>query len=154
MTGPSPVPADAARWTMTFDSADPPTLAAFWKTALGYVDAEPPAGFADWPAFFRHHGVPADEWGDVAYLADPMGAGPRISFLKVPEPKVAKNRIHLDLQAGGGRGVPWEMRAPRVRAAVERLVAAGARVLREDEVDGRLDHVVLADPEGNEFCVV
>ena len=67
---------------------------------------------------------------------------------------MAKNRIHLDIQAGGGRGVPWAVRAPRVRAAVERLVAAGATVQREDFVDGRLDHVVMADPEGNEFCVV
>ncbi|WP_236648204.1 VOC family protein [Micromonospora sicca] len=144
----------ADAWTMTFDSADPPALAAFWKTALGYVDAAPPSGFADWEAFLRHFGVAEDEWGDAAYLEDPAGRGPRISFLRVPEPKVAKNRIHLDIQAGGGRGVPWEVRAPRVRAAVQRLVAAGATVLREDVVDGRLDHVVMADPEGNEFCVV
>ncbi|WBB65112.1 VOC family protein [Micromonospora sp. WMMD812] len=141
-------------WSMTFDSANPPALAAFWKTALGYVDAAPPAGFADWASFRRHYDVPEEEWDDVAYLADPSGRGPRISFLRVPEAKVAKNRIHLDIQAGGGRGVAWEVRAPRVRAAVERLIAAGATMLREDEVDGRLDHVVMADPEGNEFCVV
>ncbi|MFC0507898.1 VOC family protein [Micromonospora costi] len=144
----------ADAWTMTFDSADPPALAAFWKAALGYVDAAPPTGFADWAEFLRHYDVPEDEWDGVASLEDPAGRGPRISFLKVPEPKTAKNRIHLDIQAGGGRGVPWEVRAPRVRAAVARLVEAGATVLREDEVDGRLDHVVMADPEGNEFCVV
>ncbi|MGS2614128.1 VOC family protein [Micromonospora sp. LZ34] len=141
-------------WTMTFDSAHPPTLAAFWKVALGYVDASPPQGFASWDEFFRHYDVPEDERNDAAYLQDPSGRGPRISFLRVPEPKVAKNRIHLDIQAGGGRGQPWEVRAPQVRAVVARLVAAGATVLREDLVDGRLDHVVLADPEGNEFCVV
>ncbi|MFG1945866.1 VOC family protein [Nonomuraea sp. NPDC048826] len=141
-------------WTLTFDSAHPPTLAAFWKTALGYVDASPPRGFADWEEFYRHHDVPDEERDAAAYLEDPDKQGPRISILRVPEPKAAKNRIHLDIQAGGGRGVPWEVRAPRVRAAVERLLAAGATVLREDEVDGRLDHVVMADPEGNEFCVV
>jgi len=144
----------ADTWSMTFDSADPVALAGSWKTALGYVDAAPPSGFADWEEFFRCCDVPENERGDAAYLEDPAGQGPRMSFLKVPEPKAAKNRIHLDIQAGGGRGVPWEIRAPRVRAAVDRLVSAGATVLREDVVDGRLDHVVMADPEGNEFCVV
>jgi hypothetical protein len=141
-------------FTMTFDCARPAALAAFWRLALGYVDAAPPRGFASWDEFFRHYDVPEEEWDDAAYLEDPTGAGPRISFLKVPEGKVAKNRLHLDIQAGGGRGEPWEVRWPRVSAAVERLTAAGATVLREDVHDGRPDHVVMADPEGNEFCVV
>ncbi|MEV6932752.1 VOC family protein [Dactylosporangium sp. NPDC051485] len=70
------------------------------------------------------------------------------------EPKTAKNRMHLDVQVGGGRAVPWQIRWPRVRAAADRLIAAGATVLAEAELDGRPDHIVLADPEGNEFCVV
>ncbi len=51
----------------------------------------------------------------------PMGRLPSLSFLKVPEGKVAKNR-----QVGGGRGEPWDVRWPRVSAAVARLIAAGA----------------------------
>lgn len=129
-------------------------MAAFWCLALGYVEASPPEGFASWPDWFAHWGVPQDEWGDGAYIEDPAGVGPSISFLKVPEPKVAKNRVHLDVQAGGGRGEPWAVRWPRVTEAVERLVAAGATAIREDVQDGTPDHVVMADPEGNEFCVL
>jgi predicted enzyme related to lactoylglutathione lyase len=73
--------------------------------------------------------VPPEEWGDGAYIEDPGGTQPRISFLKVPESTVAKNRVHFDVQAG-------------------------ATVVREDVQDGVPDHVVMADPEGNEFCVL
>jgi hypothetical protein len=50
--------------------------------------------------------------------------------------------------------VPWETRRPRVQATVGRLVAAGATVLAEVDLDGRPDHVALTDPEDNQFCVV
>jgi hypothetical protein len=92
--------------------------------------------------------------GRRGYIEDPGGVRPSISFLKVPEPKVVKNRVHLDVQAGGGRGEPWEVRWPRVTEAVQRLTAAGATVIREDVQDGIPDHVVMADPEGNEFDVL
>ena len=144
----------SARWSLTFDCADPAALAGFWRLALGYVEASPPEGFASWPAWFAHFGVPREEWDDGAYIEDPAGARPGISFLKVPESKVAKNRVHLDVQVGGGRGEPWTVRWPRVTEAVDRLVAAGATVIREDVQDGTPDHVVMADPEGNEFCVL
>jgi Glyoxalase-like domain len=62
--------------------------------------------------------------------------------------------MHLDIQAGGGRAETWDVRWPRVVLVVERLTSAGATVIHEDVVDGVPDHVVLADPEGNEFCVV
>jgi Glyoxalase-like domain len=101
-----------------------------------------------------HFGVPPDEWDDGAYIQDPDGVLPAISFMKVPEPKVVKNRVHLDVQAGGGRGEPWDVRWPRVTRRVEELVAAGATVIREDVQNGKPDHVVMADPEGNEFCVL
>jgi hypothetical protein len=142
------------RWSLTFDCADPAALAAFWRLALGYVDGPPPEGFTSWPEYLARVGVPAEEWGDGAFITDPAGIGPPISFLRVPEPKSAKNRVHLDVQAGGGRGEPWAVRWPRVTAAVERLTAAGATVIGEVEQDGTPDHVVLADPEGNEFCVL
>ncbi|MFC9249235.1 VOC family protein [Streptomyces sp. NPDC057136] len=144
----------STKWSLTIDCARPAELARFWALALGYVEKPPPAGFADWNAWFAHHEVPEDEWDDGAYLSDPDGTGPGMSFLKVPEAKVVKNRLHLDVQAGGGRETPWEVRWPRVVAAVERLTAAGATVIREHEMQGRPDHVEMADPEGHEFCVV
>jgi hypothetical protein len=144
----------STRWSVTIDCADPSALAAFWCLALGYVLARPPEGFASWEDWLAQAAVPPEEWGDGAYIEDPDGSGPGISFLKVPEPQVAKNRVHLDVQAGGGRSQPWDIRWPRVTAAVERLAAAGATVIREDVPNGTPDHVVMADPEGNEFCVL
>jgi hypothetical protein len=141
-------------WTITFDCADPAVLAAFWCRALGYVESAPPAGFATWEEWLASVGVPQEEWGDGAYIEDPEGLRPGISFLKVPELKAAKNRVHLDVQAGGGRGEPQEVRWARVLEAVQRLTEAGAAVIREYLQDGVPDHFVMADPEGNEFCVV
>jgi hypothetical protein len=129
-------------------------VAEFWAFALGYVETAPPAGFATWHDWLRHQGVPEDEWDDGAYLVDPDGIGPRLSFLRVPEEKLTKNRVHLDVQVGGGREVPWEERWPRVTAAVARLTGAGAIVVFEHLLDGRPDHVEMRDPEGNEFCVL
>ena len=141
-------------WAVTFDCASPATMARFWGPALGYVEPPPPDGFATWDAWAEHHEVPQDERDDGAYLADPTGVLPSLSFLKVPEGKVVKNRVHLDLRESGGRSVPQPERVARIRAAVARLTAAGATVLVEHTLRGALDHVVLADPEGNEFCVV
>jgi catechol 2,3-dioxygenase-like lactoylglutathione lyase family enzyme len=67
--------------------------------------------------------------------------------------KVVKNRVHLDVRAGGGRGEPWEVRWPQVTEAVKRLMPAGATVIHEDVWDGAPAHVVMADPEGNELDV-
>jgi hypothetical protein len=79
---------------------------------------------------------------------------PSISFLKVPEPKTAKNRLHLDLQVSGGRHVDQDKRAELVEGMVEVLVEAGGTVSFRSIEAGVLDHVTMADPEGNEFCVV
>jgi hypothetical protein len=144
----------ATQWTVTFDCAHPAALAAFWAVALGYVDAPPPAGFDSWDDWAIRLGVPESEWDDGAALADPDGVGPRISFLKVPEGKVAKNRVHLDLQVGGGRGQSQHERWTRVTAAVERLTVAGGTVISEVKQNGEPDHVLMTDPEGNEFCVL
>ena len=75
-----------------------------------------------------------------------------IGYQRVPEPKTAKNRMHLDLAVSGGRGTPPEEARRNVAAAVERAVAAGATKLREVD-EGAEDWVVLQDPEGNEFCM-
>ena len=79
---------------------------------------------------------------------------PQIFLQEVPEPKLVKNPIHLDLQVGGGLEVPLSARKRRVEAEVERLVRAGATRLRtlDEEVADRY-FVVLQDPEVNEFCL-
>ena len=84
---------------------------------------------------------------DAAWLCDPDGVGPRLSILKVPEPKTAKNRLHMDIRVPGHGSA--DERWARIRAESERLVAAGATV--QEEFDGH--PIVMTDPEGNEFCV-
>jgi Glyoxalase-like domain len=144
-------------WTLTFDCHDAPAQAEFWKLALGYVDAPPPEGWTTWESWLRDLEVPEDEWDDGAVISDPEGRLPRICFLKVPEGKTAKNRLHVDVQVGGGRHLPNEERRPRVTAKVAELKAAGATVLVQEPAqleDGLLNNAVMADPEGNEFCVI
>lgn len=142
-----------AKWGLTIDSARPGAQAEFWALALGYVPAPVPAGFATWEEWYVRFDVPADERDDGAFLSDPEGVGPTLSFLKVPESKVVKNRVHIDVKAAG-RALPFDERWPIVLATVERLVAAGATVIEEVQENGQPDHMVLADPEGNEFCVL
>jgi Glyoxalase-like domain len=142
----------ATRLQVTFDAADPAALAAFWGELIGYVEQDPPEGFDSWEAWAVANDVPRERWGDYAARVDPDGAGPRLYFQRVPEPKTAKNRMHLDLAVSGGRGTPPEEARGNVAAAVERAVAAGATKLREVDEDGEF-WVVLQDPEGNEFCM-
>lgn len=125
----------ATQWTLGCDAADPRRIAAFWAYALGYV-AEP--GYDD---------------PDGASIIDPDGAGPAIGFLRVPEPKTAKNRMHIDIRVAGEP--PWGRveRERLIRAKVEDLVGAGAVRVREEYYGERLGHVVMLDPEGNELCV-
>ncbi|MDQ3957581.1 MAG: VOC family protein [Actinomycetota bacterium] len=78
-----------------------------------------------------------DDW---VKLVDPNEKGVTVSLQKVPEPRTGKNRLHIDLYAGD-RG-----------AEVDRIVGMGAEVVREPGPDE--DFVVLADPEGNLFCVI
>ncbi|ONI89228.1 glyoxalase [Saccharothrix sp. ALI-22-I] len=144
----------ATTWGLTIDCAHPGALAKFWAPALGYAEQAVPTGFDSWEDWLRHHGVPEDEWDDGAYLSDPAGQGPTLSFLKVPEGKVGKNRLHIDIKVGGGRQNSWEIRWPRITEAMDRLTAAGATLIRIDHHDGHPDHAVMADPEGNEFCLV
>lgn len=140
---------------MAIDCADPRKLTDFWALALGYVEPPLPKGFASWADWYDHYDVPEDERDGAGYLVDPDGVGPSLSFLKVPEGKVVKNRLHIDVKVGGGRDdMPWEERWPRVLAEQERLVAAGATVVKQYDFDGRGDHIWMEDPEGNEFCLV
>jgi hypothetical protein len=141
---------------LTVDCVAPRELAAFWAEALGYVSTPVPVGYASWDSWFDELGVSLADRDSGAFISHPDGTAPGISFLQVPEPKLGKNRLHIDLRVGGGRHLPWEHRWAKVQAEVERLTALGASLLTEvaDEGTGRPDHVVMADPEGNEFCVV
>ena len=122
-------------WTLGCDAADPHRLAAFWALALGYVDE------------------PGYDFEDGASLVDPDGLRPAIGFLKVPEGKTAKNRIHIDIRVAAERPVDPGLHEQWMRAKAAELVSAGAITIREDAFDGQLDHIVMLDPEGNEFCV-
>lgn len=125
----------ATHWTLGCDATEPRRLADFWAVALGYV-AEP--GYDD---------------PDGASIVDKDGELPAIGFLRVPEGKTAKNRMHIDIRVAGEP--PWDMveREALIRAKVGALVAIGAAVMREESYGEHLGHVVMLDPEGNEFCV-
>ncbi len=137
---------------VTFDSADPDRLATFWASALGYRKDDPPEGYESWEAFLKANGVPEEEWNSASAIIDPDGVGPRIYFQRVPEPKTVKNRLHLDVNVGGGRGTPADERTRRVYAEVDRLVGEGATKVRVHDDDGEF-WVVMTDLEGNEFCL-
>ncbi len=106
------------------DSADPAALAGFWQLAAGWV--------------------PGSTWTDgFAALRSPQGVGPYLEFLRVGDPKTVKNRVHPDVAPHKG-----EDRA----AAVKVLEEAGA--VPADIGQGDVTWTVLADPQGNEFCVL
>jgi len=103
---------------LTFDCADALALARFWAAVLG-------------------SDVDEDSTADKAFVEAPGWGGPNMRFNRVPEPKTAKNRLHLDLRT-----------LTSMDEEVARLEGLGARAV------GRFDsHVVMRDPEGNEFCV-
>ena len=106
----------ARHWTLGCDAADPHALAAFWALALDYVRAR-----------VRRPGRCLDR--------GPDGVGPAIGWLRVPEGKTAKNRLHIDIRVAGEG--PWDL----TRAAdprLGRLEAAGATYVREESYDGAL----------------
>jgi hypothetical protein len=138
---------------IVFDCADPDRQARFWAEALHYVLPEPPEGFASWTDWARSQGVPEDQMNDRAAAEDPDGKLPRLFFQRVPEGKVAKNRMHVDLNISGGRNVPLEERRQRVDAEVARLKALGASDHRGTGEGLGEYWVRMNDPEGNEFCV-
>ena len=138
---------------VTFDSADPAALAAFWGEALGYQVQAPPPGFDSWDAALDAWGVPPDHRNDASAVVDPEGNGPRVFIQKVPEGKTAKNRVHLDVRAAPG--LEGDERMAALEAECERLVALGAtRVSRTEPAPPMaMGTIVMTDPEGNEFCL-
>jgi hypothetical protein len=104
--------------SVSFDAADALVLARFWAAVFG-------------------SDVDEDSTADKAFVEAAGWGGPNIWFIRVPEPKTAKNRVHLDLRAPGA-----------LEDEVARVQRLGAVVARRYP-----GHVVMADPEGNEFCV-
>jgi len=135
---------------IVFDCADPARVARFWAAALYYKEQDPPPGFDSWPDWLKAEGIPESEWNSANAVVDPAGGGPRIYFQRVPEGKVVKNRLHLDLNVGGGRSVSLDERRRRVDDEVARLLALGATKLQAREERGEY-FVNMHDPEGNEF---
>ena len=125
--------------SIVFDCARPSRLAHFWAAALGY--AVRPYD-ADEVARLRAKGI-EDVADDPTVAVDPPTPGaPTLFFVTVPEPKLTKNRLHLDLRP-----------EDTMEAEVERLIGLGARLRAVVEEEyGRL--TVLLDPEGNELCVL
>ncbi|GAA3618516.1 VOC family protein [Nonomuraea rosea] len=138
---------------ITFDCADPAGLSAFWAETLGYQLQEPPKGFESWEQALEAMGVPPERRNDASAVIDPDGLGPRLFFQRVPEGKQAKNRVHLDVRAAPG--LEGDARMAALEAEAERLVSRGAARLGRQEPAPPLGagHIVMADPEGNEFCL-
>lgn len=134
---------------LTFDAADPDRLATFWAAALELEKAVYPDQMR---SELLDAGMTEQQLTDRALVQDPAGASPRMLFQRVPEPKLAKNRLHIDVATSPGR------RAERdeVDAEMERLCVLGATLTStHDGMFGPYPeyHHVMADPEGNEFCV-
>lgn len=138
---------------VTFDCSNPAKQAQFWAAALHYRLPDPPEGFSTWEDWARGQGIAPEHWNDAAAAEDPEGLRPRLFFQRVPEGKVAKNRVHLDINVSGGREVPVEQRRLLVLAEVERLKGLGADDHRGPMDEGGEFWVRMNDPEGNEFCV-
>jgi hypothetical protein len=135
---------------VTFDCAEPERVARFWCEVLGYVVPQPPQGFASWSEYDQS--LPPERQGAGFACADPSGVGPRLYFQRVPEGKVVKNRVHLDVRVGPGlRG---EERVAALEAECARLVALGAvrgKLLLADEYNESC--LGTQDVEGHEFCL-
>ena len=112
-----------AKIGLVLDCTDPNRLADFWSSALGYVNVGAAGQY-------------------VALLPPPGSNAPKLLLQQVAEPKVAKNRMHLDIET------------PDIQTEADRLTAHGARRVRDDICS---EHgtawVLMEDPEGNEFCV-
>ncbi|PZS34932.1 MAG: glyoxalase [Pseudonocardiales bacterium] len=137
---------------IVIDCADPAGLAEFWAEALGYIVEPPPPGFGSWDELAKRIGIPAKDRDRLSAVVDPDLVRPRVLFQKVPESKEVKNRVHLDIDVAPGIARGSEEHKGATRARSEHLTARGATLVRElDDPAGWC--LVMADPEGNEFCL-
>jgi hypothetical protein len=147
----------AADWQLVFDAHEPHDQGDFWAAALGYVVEDNVTliegflaqGIAKESDTVLHNGVRS--WRDLAVIGHPddaverargTGSARRVLFQRVPEGKIVKNRVHVDINVGPDRR----------HAEVERLVGLGARVVAEVAAAGG-EFTTMGDPEGNEFDV-
>ncbi|MFZ3568800.1 VOC family protein [Streptomyces sp. BH097] len=144
-------------WKLVVDAADPHAQAEFWGATLGY-EIEDNAALIERLLGFGavSEAETVSRWGRrsfrdlvaVRHPDDPVdadtgtGLGRRILFQRVPEAKSGKNRLHIDVHAESGQRA----------AEAERLTGLGARVLNEVKAQGG-EWLLMADPEGNEFCL-
>jgi predicted enzyme related to lactoylglutathione lyase len=110
---------------ISVDCGDPKAVATFWSRVLDWPVREEPSG---------------DYW--LSATGEPWAPPPVLVFASVPEPKTVKNRVHIDLNPSGAEQAE----------ELERLLALGARHVEIGQ--GEVPWVVLADPEGNEFCLL
>ena len=109
---------------LCIDSANPRQQAEFWSRVLGWR-------------------IEAEEGDEAIELVDPEGGKPTLLFITVPEGKTVKNRLHIDVNP----------RNCEQAEEVERLLGLGATLADVGQGDD-VSWVVMADPEGNEFCVL
>lgn len=112
----------------TFDCRHAYALSNFWKAILGFADVE---------------GDPNEPGDEECMIIDSAGVH-RLLFIEVPDPKIAKNRVHLDL-------VPTDRSRDE---EVDRVLALGAIPVKDLRKPDGAGWFVLSDPEGNEFCVL
>lgn len=146
---------------ITFDCHDPVKQATFWAEALGYVIPGPPGvriedgddPFAAWQLFFEGLGITVRPEDFRAAIEDPQGRGPRVFFQIVPEDKTVKNRVHLDVRAAPGLQNHERMQA--LEDECQRLQDLGGQRLERVDPSPPMEtgFIVMADPEGNEFCL-
>ncbi|HEV8565073.1 MAG TPA: VOC family protein [Actinomycetota bacterium] len=126
--------------SIVFDCADAAPLARFWASALGW-DVAPYD--EDELERLAAKGIYDPEEDPSVMVEPPEGSDlPTLFFTEVPEEKVVKNRVHLDLAA-----------TDELEDEVERLESLGATIRNWAEEDGGV-WCVMHDPEGNEFCVM
>ena len=134
---------------ITFDCSEPVRVARFWSQVLGYV-IPTPEGFSTWDEFDSSQ--PPEGQGSWCAAVDPSGVAPRLFFQRVPEGKVVKNRLHLDVRVGAG--LVGDERLAALEAECTRLLPLGAvrgrLLLADDENESCLG---MQDVEGNEFCL-
>jgi hypothetical protein len=110
-------------------------LARFWAVALGYTVRPYDDEDVQW---LREAGIDDIE-DDPSVVIGPPGDGPTVWFNRVPEPKSTKNRVHIDINLQSVK-------------EIDRLLELGVRILRPLGAVENEPWVILADPEGNEFC--
>jgi Glyoxalase-like domain len=112
----------------SIDCRDAFALSEWWKAVLNYTDVP---------------GDPNEPGHEECMILDPVG-GHRVLFIEVREGKATKNRMHFDL-------TPTDRRRD---AEIDRVLALGARPIADLRNDDGTGWMVLADPEGNEFCIL